>query len=103
MPAHSEKKEDAAHFRSGERHLLFLQLNPADLTRYHLGRADTVDNDHIILDVEYETPAAVVAHHTAGLGMVLPYVGHRARPVQVGIHRERLHFCNHIVDVLVGT
>ena len=66
---------------------------------YHLGRANTVDNDHIILYVEYETPAAVVAHHSAGFGMVLPYVGHRARPVQVSIHRERLHFGNHHIKI----
>ena len=40
-----------------------------------------------------------VAHHSAGFGMVLPYVGHRARPVQVGIHRERLHFGNHHIGI----
>ena len=49
--------------------------------------------------MEYETPAAVVAHHAAGLGVVLPNVGHRARPVQVGIHRERLHFGNHHIEI----
>lgn len=41
-----------------------------------------------------------MAHHAAGLGVVLPDVGHRARPVQVGIHRERLHFGNHHIEML---
>lgn len=68
---------------------------------YHLGRADTVDNDHIIFNMEYETPAAVVAHHSAGLGMVMPNVGHRARPVQVGIHRKRHDFIAHIGHISV--
>lgn len=40
-----------------------------------------------------------MAHHSAGLGVVLPNVGHRARPVQVGIHRERLHFGNHHIEI----
>lgn len=42
-----------------------------------------------------------VAHHAAGLGVVLPYVGHRARPVQVGIHRKRHDFIAHIGHISV--
>ena len=42
-----------------------------------------------------------MAHHSAGLGVVLPYVGHRARPVQVGVHRQRHNFITHIGHIAV--